>query len=665
MCGIFGLVGQPHNQLTIKKMQKLVRLLFKLSESRGKEAAGLAILSKKSVEIIKQAASASTLIHSTAYQEFWQTYNPEIFQALIGHARLVTNGSMFFNDNNQPVVKDQAILVHNGIVVNDQSLWQQFPELHRQSEVDTEIIAALINKFLNTENSLPLAIKKTFSLIKGMTSIAGFFNNQNNFYLATNNGSLYLLPAKNKKFFIFASEKHILEKVANHRNYQHFFSIGQIIHLSTNELWLIDLANLENKFLDFKNQNITNWPIEKVTLRPINKKDTAPIFPPSEKDSEISSNFITEINAHYEQIKPQIDSLKRCTKCILPETMPLIEFDEHGVCNYCRHYQPLKIKGEEQLKQLVSSYRKNNGDPDCVMTFSGGRDSSYGLHYVKKKLGLNPVAYSYDWGMITDLARRNQSRMCGQLGVEHILISANIKKKRDNIKKNVLAWLKKPNLGTVPLFMAGDKQYFYYANKISKQIKAPLIVICTNLLEKTYFKTAFCGARIDFNSKKPYALSPYNQLKLIWFYFKNFITNPSYINSSLLDTLGAFISYYFISHKHLNIYQYLPWDENEISETLINQYDWETAPDTSTTWRIGDGTAAFYNYIYYTMAGFTENDTFRSNQIREGVLTREEALKITRAENQPRWPAFRWYCDTIGIDWLMALEKINSAPKLY
>lgn len=46
--------------------------------------------------------------------------------------------------------------------------------------------------------------------------------------------------------------------------------------------------------------------------------------------------------------------------------------------------------------------------------------------------------------------------------------------------------------------------------------------------------------------------------------------------------------------------------------------------DTNTTWRIGDGTAAFYNYVYYTVAGFTEHDTFRSNQIREGQMTREE-----------------------------------------
>jgi hypothetical protein len=88
-----------------------------------------------------------------------------------------------------------------------------------------------------------------------------------------------------------------------------------------------------------------------------------------------------------------------------------------------------------------------------VVAFSGGRDSSYGLHLLKEKFGMQPITFSYDWGMVTDLARRNQARMCGKLGIEHIWISANIKEKRANIRANVLAWLKKPDLGIIPLFM--------------------------------------------------------------------------------------------------------------------------------------------------------------------------------------------------------------------
>ena len=64
-----------------------------------------------------------------------------------------------------------------------------------------------------------------------------------------------------------------------------------------------------------------------------------------------------------------------------------------------------------------------------------------------------------------------------------------------------------------------------------------------------------------------------------------------------------------------------------------------------------DGTAAFYNYIYYTVAGFTENDAFRSNQIRAGVLNRSEAARLVELRKSsalgfaPRLPRHDW-CGT-------------------
>jgi glucosamine--fructose-6-phosphate aminotransferase (isomerizing) len=94
-------------------------------------------------------------------------------------------------------------------------------------------------------------------------------------------------------------------------------------------------------------------------------------------------------------------------------------------------------------------------------------------------------------------------------------------------------------------------------------------------------------------------------------------------------------------------------------------YDWEIASDTKTTWRIGDGTASFYNYIYYCVAGFCENDTFRSNQIREGMIGREEALELVNRDNQPRFDSIQWYCNSIQIDMVYALKTINAIPKLY
>jgi hypothetical protein len=160
-------------------------------------------------------------------------------------------------------------------------------------------------------------------------------------------------------------------------------------------------------------------------------------------------------------------------------------------------------------------------------------------------------------------------------------------------------------------------------------------------------------------------LSGVNKFRLLLYYSRVLLKNPAYLNSSVVDTLWSYLSYYFLPKTFILLYDYIVWDEAAISDTLTRHYDWEKARDLKSTWRIGDGTAAFYNYIYYRVAGFTENETFRSNQIREGQITREEALTRANEDNRPRLESIRWYCDTVGIDWREALRKINAIPPLY
>jgi len=65
------------------------------------------------------------------------------------------------------------------------------------------------------------------------------------------------------------------------------------------------------------------------------------------------------------------------------------------------------------------------------------------------------------------------------------------------------------------------------------------------------------------------------------------------------------------------------------------------------------------------VAGFTEHDTFRSNQIREGDLTRDEALALVLEENAPRYQNIKWYLDVLGFDFKTVIDTVNRIPKLY
>ena len=360
-------------------------------------------------------------------------------------------------------------------------------------------------------------------------------------------------------------------------------------------------------------------------------------------------------------------NLKRCTKCILPETMPFIRVDEEGVCNYCHNYKKRnKPKPKEELLKLVEPYRRPGKELDCIVPFSGGRDSCYGLHLIVKELEMKPVTYTYDWGMVTDLGRRNISQMCGDMGVENIIVAADVSQKRKNIKMNLQAWLKSPHLGMMAMLTAGDKHFFRYVEEIKKQTGIKLNLWGVNPLEQTHFKTGFLGVKPDFEEDKVYTNGVMKQLRYHSKRFKAMLESPGYFNSSLWDTLsGEYYRSFMQKEDYYHIFDYWTWEENIVNDTLINRYDWETAIDTSTTWRIGDGTAGFYNYVYYTVAGFTEHDTFRSNQIREGQLTREKALELVENENQPRYQNIRWYLDTLGLNFEEVIKIVNSIPKLY
>ena len=247
-----------------------------------------------------------------------------------------------------------------------------------------------------------------------------------------------------------------------------------------------------------------------------------------------------------------------------------------------------------------------------------------------------------------------------------LLSIPNVSSDRENIRKNIKAWLKYPSLGMIPLFMAGDKFFFYYCNQVKKQTGIDLNIWGINYLENTEFKIGFAGLPPKFDKKRIYSLSTNSQLKLFSFIGKNLLKSPGYINQSVWDSLGSFAARYIAPKKdYYHMFDYYRWDENEINDLIQNEYKWETAIDTDSTWRIGDGTASFYNYIYYTVAGFSENDTFRSNQIREGMLDRETALKLVEEDNKPRYETLRWYLEIVGLDFTEVIKRINIIPKLY
>ena len=656
MCGIFGLVKNERSNISDSDTLESINKLFIFSQTRGSEAAGIAINTGKSIDIYKKAGSPREFVKSHEYKKLFNnsinSYNKNNINksnspkslSIIGHSRLVTNGYQSENNNNQPVVIPACVGIHNGIITNHTQLWNDNKELKKETDLDTEIFLKILKRKIDNGINLKTSLKEIYSQIIGTASMAIFFEEYSNLLLSTNTGSLFYINNEEKGLFVFASERFILKKFISLNILGNKVLESSIKQLSAFEAINLNLENNEIELFSFK-ENLN-----------INKQKVNDLQHKKEK------NKFSLIKDYTKGVK----DLKRCKKCVLPETYPFIDFDENGICRYCRNHQKIRVKGNQELKKVLKKYRSKDGNPDCIVALSGGRDSCYGLHYIKKELGMNPIAFTYDWGLVTDLARRNCARVCGKLGVEHIIRTPNIAKKRRFVRQNIEAWLKKPELGMIPLFMAGDKAFYHHARQLKKETNIKLVFFCTgNMIENCPYKFGFSGIKDGESGMKLTKIKMFDKIQLVSYYLKQFILNPAYLNSSLLDTAAAYWHTFVAKDDFLYLYQYIDWNEDNVVNTIVKEYGWEKATDTKTTWRIGDGTASFYNYIYYSMAGFTEDDDMISNMIREGYINREEGLKRSIEFAKPRIASLLEYSQMIGLNYEETLTTINSTKKLY
>jgi glucosamine--fructose-6-phosphate aminotransferase (isomerizing) len=348
----------------------------------------------------------------------------------------------------------------------------------------------------------------------------------------------------------------------------------------------------------------------------------------------------------------------RCRKCVLPSNFPGIAFDESGTCSLCRLHQPIRTKGEDALRRELDRYRITSVDRDCVVMLSGGRDSVYVLHQIVRKFGMRALAMTYDNGLLSHVAQENMQRATSILDVPHLVISANKEQVRDDLRRNFLAWLAKPALGMIPLFMVSGKLAERRAAQLSKKRRIPLIIDGTAEIERTAFKTAFLGVSDTALGEVP----PGDFGRLAARYVWEYVVNPRYLNPSVLRAVRSFLAFFvlrrFLLRRNLLLfYDYVQWDEERILHTIRSELGWESSPDTSTTWRTDDRASALYNWLYYILVGFTEHDALYSNLVREGLLDRETALARLQRDNQPRMEAVRDFLSYIGVN--QAPEEIE------
>lgn len=122
-------------------------------------------------------------------------------------------------------------------------------------------------------------------------------------------------------------------------------------------------------------------------------------------------------------------ALRRCTRCLIPETHETIMFDAQGVCNVCHQhvYKQEAIdwrQRQRNLEELIATYRGKYSH-DCIVPFSGGKDSTFTLYHLVTEYKLKPLVVQFDHGFLRPNLRQNNERTFKKLGVDVLSFRPN------------------------------------------------------------------------------------------------------------------------------------------------------------------------------------------------------------------------------------------------
>ncbi|HPP67004.1 MAG TPA: glutamine--fructose-6-phosphate transaminase (isomerizing), partial [bacterium] len=190
MCGIAGYSGNKSAELQI------IQTLKKL-EHRGYDSAGIALLNKNSIYIVKAVGKINALEE--------KLHSHQIDSHLgIGHTRWATHGKVCIeNTHPHQDCKKCIAVVHNGIIENYRQIKKKLESQHKfQSATDTEVIPHLIEHFLQETNSIEEAFLKTIKSLTGSFAIAMIYKNDNRIFFAQKNSTLIIYQDAEETYLV-------------------------------------------------------------------------------------------------------------------------------------------------------------------------------------------------------------------------------------------------------------------------------------------------------------------------------------------------------------------------------------------------------------------------------------------------------------------------------
>jgi N-acetyl sugar amidotransferase len=344
--------------------------------------------------------------------------------------------------------------------------------------------------------------------------------------------------------------------------------------------------------------------------------------------------------------------LQYCTRCCFPETLEGVDFDDMGICSACRSSEEkMKIDWAERERDLVRILDEAKAaagtNYDCILPISGGKDSFFQAHVLTKVYGLKPLAVTFSHNWFSETGFYNLQRCLEVFELDHIQFTPNRAVINKLAAKSIPAigdacWHCHAGVGAFPL-------------NVAVRWKIPLLIWGESIAEAdgraTYRNQPYKFDR-DYFTKVSARLYPQQMVDGTITARDVFpFELPSYEE---IDDAGV---------HGIHLGDYIFWDDERQMEFVRDVYGWrETEMEGAYK---GYKSAecimpGVHDFSCYMKRGFGRSTWQAAQDVRSGLLDRDDAIELASTFDARRPEALDYYLEITGMeesDFFAALDR--------
>lgn len=322
--------------------------------------------------------------------------------------------------------------------------------------------------------------------------------------------------------------------------------------------------------------------------------------------------------------------MRTCRKCVIPENFPNAAIDDDGVCSYCNahvRHRPTIRRSPERLGEILRNV-KGKKTYDCIVCYSGGKDSTFTLKTLVRDYDLKAYAFTFDHGFTSPQALKNIDTVTSGLNVDQEIHRLNPEKIKE-IFQTAIREL--PRMPPESIYGQGMREY------------GPVCYVCGCIIHSLAIRLALeLDAGIIATGYTP-TQDPANYRH--YSQKNNPVTRPDIMSAeiwlTIADIMHRFLSGYHIegidelflkdvkkedvAHlSFLRIFDFIEYDENVIF-AAVKDLGWERPEDTDAC-----STNCLLNalgiHIYQKTMKYHPYTKQMADLVRIGLLDRDKAL---------------------------------------